>query len=693
MWRKLGFLWPFRKTEDTTSPPPATQSAPPTRVEKPSLVLPDAEAIIEKRTPSAAQVPAVVAVGRVLPIQSILTQDLTLMQRIGDGGEAVVYVTPNMWAWKVFRTPNDDAYRGDEPDCVANRLAARKRLEEYPNKFQEYPLWLGSRVVGPVRLLAMAPYPVIGYEMPFIDGAVPLTRFYSSKWKRQNGVTRERIVRIFLDLYDTLCELHHCGMLIGDLKPHNILVKDNKAFIVDSESSQFGSFVCHSFSEGYVDPQICNPAEEVELQVKEYSRKSDWYAFTVMFFQCLTNVLPYAGTYVPPAGKPTVPQGQRSLRRISVFNELVTVPDFCEPIVKLPESLQLFFWNVFERGLRARPGRKMLEQLLGGEVPHFHPLQHTAWSRFRLTNAEFTVGYAAPLQGFELPKGRMLTTCEYNGKVSILVQDGTSLRRDDGTTVLEGVENGVFDSYHLGPTATLVGSKFNPKKQSALSGSFYVIRPGAQPSRVQEVDLSPTRAANIGLIDNIATWIAHGKLRRIDMDASIAEFQDRASLFCGATFGLILTVAQMELADVFLLSGKTLRRVISLPPVMGKLRRVQTVFSPRAAWLFLSAEWRGEMVRYVQVLHEDGRLLGVGAAIEGDEGWFAGSALRAAYESVDGGRNRFRLSTLHAGKLTTVDCGEDLKLNILRVEPWLAQGRPEALFYVRNELCVAINCR
>ena len=276
--------------------------------------------------PQPKSLTTVLVVKRNLPTRAFSMALLGGLKRLGRGGEAAVHLNPPDRAIKVFHPPEHEFFAGNEEAQVTNRAQAARRLADYPKKLPEFPVWIGSRVIGPSCLLSIGKYSVGGYEMPFVKGGVQLTKYSDADWKKEQKVKLEEIVGIFLDLYDTLCELHCCGVIVGDFKPDNVLVQDRrKAYLVDAESMAYGSWPCRTFSEGYVDPDRCDPDLDYQMLSKPYIKDSDWYAYTVMLFQALTNINPYDGVHRPKkgSGEKTCPPAARPLRRISVFNKSV----------------------------------------------------------------------------------------------------------------------------------------------------------------------------------------------------------------------------------------------------------------------------------------------------------------------------------------------------------------------------------
>lgn len=604
--------------------------------------------------------------------------ELASLKQVGNGGEAVVYLAGDK-AWKIFREPDDPFYLGDEPDQVHMRKIAKERLAAYPEKLNQFPPWLGSRVVGPERLFRVGRYSVGGYEMPLIKDAVTLRKYADADWKKQHSIGDPEIGRLFLDLYDTLRELHFCGMLVGDFKPDNVLARKHKAYIVDAESADTGDFSCLTYTEGYIDPQLCDPTKDVEVKIKPYSRTSDWYAFMVMLFESLTNVHPYHGVYLPPAGKQPVALSQRALLGISVFNKHVLLPNFAESIKHLSKKLQAAFFDFFERGVRGMPKRELVEDLLEkGEVWEFDPIKHTCWKKFTCDcstvpeNGEVTVSEVA------VCGGEVASAVVIDGKPKILIRTESELRHHNGDAVLENL-NGDFNVFRAGAGVTLVGNDRTNSPTDTHDGPFYLIpEDEGQATKIEEIDPSPEGSPNAVLQGSHLVWVEHGLLRRTDQTKPLLELNGSVRLFSGPTFGLVATTARGELSNLYLHKEKEVIRLISLPPIMGEVEKVDAVFSEKAAWLFLDAKWNDVVHHYILVINDLGHLVALGRVTK-KSNWCMEGPLKVAFDSKESGakgqKTEHRLAVLRNGELVIFKTS-DLQVVPENRKAWTSKEKP-----------------
>jgi hypothetical protein len=190
---------------------------------------------------------------------------------------------------------------------------------------------------------------------------------------------------------------------------------------------------------------------------------------------------------------------------------------------------------------------------------------------------------------------------------------------------------------------------------------FYLVRSGQQPRAIENVSWSPQGKPNIALQGNCAWWVdTSGKLRSSNASQSIAVIPGNISLFSGEAFGVACSVEDGELSEI-LLFGRDVKRLTSLPPIMGEITDIECSFSERAVWVFLSATWSGEKVRYVLVFSAQGQLLGLGAAPATRGAWYSEGVPRAAYEVRRAQIKEPELACLVGSSVVRVTC-RDLRI-------------------------------
>ncbi len=586
----------------------------------------------------------------------IKDKELALFKKVGGGGEAEVVIDDLGNACKVFREPEDPYYDGE--DMKGDRAVAIERMRAYPWKLPQFPPWLGSRVIAPAGLIYRegSKYKVSGYTMKLVTDSVPMTKYLHPRWKRTNKVTTSMIGRLFLDLYDTVQELHGCGMLIGDFKPANILVSNGKCYVVDAESASLGEYPCRTFTEQYLDPRICNPKLDYPVLYHPYDRNADWYSYTVILFKVLTNLNPYDGSYTPEKGEKPILPSQRGLKRISVFNKNVIVPNFTESIKTLPQGLQDLFFQVFEIGFRGTISRELIESLItdNQEIPQFVPSENTCWGKFKVDSSSPVKCSNIDVDVLKIPDGELYAFDVYGKELLTLSCSEGHFLREDGRIVFQGDVDG-FNFFHIGKGFTVIGKDLenvgdpNDSKNRLIEtfdGPFYIVPDKAQANVIKHVDPSYDGKPNLVIQNNLVFWVFHGTLHSLNVKTqekrSLLKFPGNVKLFSGKRYGLAFTTLEGELADIYIYKKRSVNRLISLPPIMGNVSKIQCVFSQKGAWVIVGSIWEGVETDYLLVLDLTGKLTCMGHLPSGEVPWMSEDIQLVAFdEKVPDVKNTF----------------------------------------------------
>ncbi len=286
-------------------------------------------------------------------------EEVTLGKLIGEGGEARVYRIDDKTLAKIYRMPTDPELADVE---VA---AARLRVIVAQRKLPLFPRDLPPSIVAPQRLIRETKSNlIVGYTMPFIKDARPLSDFKSAS-VRQIGVSDSLVIGIFRNLMHAVRAVHARGTIIGDFNDTNVLVTKDTPRIIDADSMQYGPYRSKVFMPAFVDPNRCDPNAKALDLVKSHDAESDWYAWTVMLFQSLFFIHPYGGVHKPAVKTKAVLAGLRGLpqHRISVYDPEVRYPAQARSLDDAPEALTAFFKAVFVQGLRPEPTDALFEGL------------------------------------------------------------------------------------------------------------------------------------------------------------------------------------------------------------------------------------------------------------------------------------------------------------------------------------------
>lgn len=620
------------------------------------------------------------AVASTLTSVTLTEAELAKKQLLASGGEGDFYLASPQQGWKIIRNP-DHSLLANNPSA---REGARLRLAALPNKLAVFPHpgFAGDRVVLPTGTIRIAgrPEAVGGLVLPFIDG-ISLTAYTTKKGQRDHNLNLEDVGKVFLDLYDTLVLEHRQGFKLGDFKPDNVRVKDGKAYVLDMDSASVGPFGCTVFTEGFVDPKLCDKSKDEEVLCEEYTESSDWYSFTVMLHQAVTGCGPYDGEHKPPAGQPIVPDSARALRGVSIYNPHV-IPPSCahHSLQQLSPKLRDLFERVFEKGERGRPPRDLLEELAGAGSGRklkepLSPLKNTCWSSLKLPSKTPVSGTPLTVKDISRPGAKALCGKMYRGtggsqpELTALFHEASQLTDQEGRRVYPD-DRGTVTWADFGDQVIVAGEGFRAKEDTPSCGPFALDRlwmDRGDPNRclkINSVDRAPTHSPNICTIGKHVVWLAGGELLSTHCSSAVAKISGPVSLFGGETFGLVVATSENsgELLQLFLLKKGQhdaihILGLTSLPPILGEIRGIEVRFSENLAWVLMTAKWEGAKTNYILVLDHNGVIRGLGAAKDIAGAWHSPESLHSAFERREqNGQLTFGLTALEGDIAFQLHC-------------------------------------
>lgn len=317
--------------------------------------------------------------------------DQDKLEEIGRGGEAAIYKLNSTTVVKIFLLPDDPDYE----DVVQDQRAALERHRDMQTKLLEIPEGLPDTVVVPTYLVENYRGRIVGYAMPFKNG-MTLDRFAKST----STMSDESICGLLRKLYDIVDGVHKRGLVIGDLNEFNVLVCFGVPYLIDIDSTQFGSFDSRAFTPRFTDPDILEvtvvehpvstlqecqqkvgrfvyrilrympgglvkyayrallwgktlPKSETITLKKRHTEQSDWYSFMVIAMRLFTYTDPYGGTH------PRASLGMRLKDRLTVFCPDVIYPQTARSLKKVPRPLLEAFYRMFHEGKRFVPDRSL----------------------------------------------------------------------------------------------------------------------------------------------------------------------------------------------------------------------------------------------------------------------------------------------------------------------------------------------
>ncbi|MBU0724896.1 MAG: hypothetical protein KJ904_16725 [Alphaproteobacteria bacterium] len=210
-------------------------------------------------------------------------QPVAMGRSLAEGGEGRIHLTdrPGFLA-KLYHRPL--------PGHAA-KLAALLALPPVPG------------VAWPVSSLAGATGEIVGFLMPEIADALPLTILASPRLRAQMapGFTWFYLHAAALDLARIVARLHNAGIVIGDLKPENVLIDARgRACLVDADSMQLPGHRCTVGAEGFLAPEMIG----ADLAGIDRRAAQDGFALGALVHVLLLGHHPFAGVWRGPGDPP-----------------------------------------------------------------------------------------------------------------------------------------------------------------------------------------------------------------------------------------------------------------------------------------------------------------------------------------------------------------------------------------------------
>ncbi|MDJ0533730.1 MAG: hypothetical protein QNJ70_14785 [Xenococcaceae cyanobacterium MO_207.B15] len=518
-------------------------------------------------------------------------------QAIGKGGEAEVFNLGGDKALKLFKSPNHPDYQ----KFPQQQQAAKVRLAQHQHKLRQFPAHLPSRVNGPQDLVTdRSGQTILGYTMQLLTGTEVLNKYSQGSFRRV-GISNQTVVQIFQDLHNTVAQLHLTQVVIGDFNDLNVLVKGTKAYLIDADSFQYGSFPCPVFTARFVDPLLCDPqGSQLSLQ-KPHSIDSDWYAYSVMLMQCLLLVSPYGGVYRPQDPSRRIPQDARPLKRITVFHPEVKYPKPAIPYQVLPDDLLHYFTQVFEQDLRQEFPRHLLDNL------HWQTCSNCGREYARsscpdcvpVVTITFVQGKVRAKPIFATSGVILAANCSGLSLQWLYYEQG-NYKREDDSIILSG-ELDPYLRFEFQGQATLIG-----KQERVIT-----FKPNHSPSHLA-ID-SYNQIAQFATNQSSLYWLHNGQLLR---DGTLgAEYigdvlAGQTQFWVGSHFGFgFYSASNLHVAFVFDVQHRGINDQVQLPRWSGQLLDATCIFSTQLCWFFWATQEQGKIFHHCAVIQPDGAIV------------------------------------------------------------------------------------
>lgn len=279
--------------------------------------------------------------------------------RIGGGGEGTIFRLSHRedLAVKIYQADNLSA------EGVSKLKAMLAHAPHDPMRATH------ASIAWPVDLVLSADgHPaVIGFLMPRIDDARPISDVYSSEVR--NTVfplfSYASLCRTATNLASAVWAIHESGYVIGDVNESNILVtKGAMLTLVDTDSFQVTDPKDKRVYRCTVGTQLFTPREVQGQNLKTFDRApaQDLFGIAVLFFQLLMEgTFPFAGVFPNDGDAPDLTECLKQGLLPYGARPQMKPPPGAPPFATLHPALQDLFLRCFAEGHadpERRPGAK-----------------------------------------------------------------------------------------------------------------------------------------------------------------------------------------------------------------------------------------------------------------------------------------------------------------------------------------------
>lgn len=199
---------------------------------------------------------------------------LTLEKKLGTGGEGSVYLTSNNLVCKVYTK------------MTRARYEKLKLMLQVPFDKQG--------ICWPKSLAYNEKKECIGYIMEQASGKVMQLSMFHKKLLEKNFPhwNRASLVELALTILDKIKYLHERNIIIGDINPFNIMIKDSKeVYFVDTDSYQIVNYPCPVGTINFTPPETQGQRYHEYLRTFEH----EYFAVaTLIFMVLMPGKPPYA---------------------------------------------------------------------------------------------------------------------------------------------------------------------------------------------------------------------------------------------------------------------------------------------------------------------------------------------------------------------------------------------------------------
>jgi H/ACA ribonucleoprotein complex subunit 3 len=408
--------------------------------------------------------------------------------------------------------------------------------------------------------------------------------------------------------------VHRTGTQIGDFNYLGVLVQNGRSLLIDADSFQFGKFKCRSFTTRFVDPTLCK--KDQLLLAADPSELSDWYAFALMVFECLTFTSPYGG--VVKAGQyQKLPASDRPLRRVSVLSKDVQYPVKGVPLDRLPDEFLEYYHQLLEKDVRGVFPQKILEQMRWTRCPNCD------WE-FAKRSCPMCAVKAPSAYFVEDRRGKLLLRPIFrsNGRILAATLEGKMLR-------YLYHENGAF--YREGSGKVIEGALGGKLKVRLLGSATYfsegdTLAKVDPPHPIQVTPVDSYRGA-YATFDSNGDGMFHVSGGRLVRTGELGErflarvLANQTLFWVGPKFGLATYRAGNIRSTIVFDAENGAVNEVALPRLSGDPLDAACYFTSNACWYFVATQERSETIHHCFLISKTGEVLASRSEKEGSDSW------------------------------------------------------------------------
>ncbi len=190
---------------------------------------------------------------------------INIKDKLGSGGEGAVYIADNGMACKIFN------------EITENRINKLKLMVGKLNY---------DGICSPKQLVYDENGTVVGYLMDRAEGKPLKSLLTGPKVLKNNFPNWKKIhiVRLCLTILDKIKYLHSKNVILGDINPQNILVKDEKTvYFIDTDSYQVENYPCPVGTDAFTPPELLRKNFKSILRTFE----NEYFTVSVLMFMIL----------------------------------------------------------------------------------------------------------------------------------------------------------------------------------------------------------------------------------------------------------------------------------------------------------------------------------------------------------------------------------------------------------------------